>query len=76
MAVNGEWVLDNNESITLGKNGETTLYTPEQNKSITTGGHKMDFVDVSSVNVEAGSRNVISVNVGEDIGYGVLGNCG
>lgn len=74
MAVNGEWVLDNNESITLGKNGETTLYTPEQNKSITTGGHKMDFVDVSSVNVEAGSRNVISVNVGEDIGYGVLGN--
>ncbi len=74
MAVNGEWVLDSNESITLGKNGETTLYTPEQNESITTGGHKMDFVDVSSVNVEAGSRNVISVNEGEDIGYGVLGN--
>ncbi len=73
MATTAEWELSNG-SITLGAEGTTLLYTPEQNKSVTTNGYTMQYVDVNRIDVLAGSHNIVEVNEGGNEGYGVLGN--
>ena len=63
MATTAEWVLSKG-SITLGAEGTTLLYSPEQNKSVTTNGYVMQYVDVNRIDVLAGSHNIVEVNEG------------
>lgn len=70
MAVEADW-NPSNGSITLGAIGVTSEYIPE-GSSTSESGHPI--VDIDYISVLAGSNNIITVNEGDNIGYGVLGN--